>query len=94
MVSNTTENVIEKMTKKYSNFRFINSGTKGLYYAVAPDDDRIAILCGGGIALCTLEQLYTMTKEAIDVWTLNIDRNASIKQKAVSSFDNIIKQLG
>lgn len=69
----TTEGLIKELTKKYSTIRFIDSDTKGLYYAVAPDDDRLAILCGGGYAILSLEQLYTVTKEAIKVWELNVD---------------------
>lgn len=70
----TTEDSVARLSKRYSKLRFVDSDTKGLYYALAPEDDRIAVLCGGGIALFTLEQLYTLSKEAIEVWTLNVDR--------------------
>lgn len=69
----TTERMITALAKKYPNMRFVDSNIKGLYYAVAPKDDRLAILCGGGVAVLTIEQLYTMTKEAIDVWTTIVD---------------------
>jgi hypothetical protein len=71
--ASTTEKIITSLAKKYPQMRFVDSNIKGLYYAVAPKDDRLAILCGGGVALFTLEQLYAMRNEAIDVWTNIID---------------------
>lgn len=79
----TTEVSITKLAERNSDIRFVDSEIKGLYYAVAPQDDRLAILCGGGIALFTLEQLYTMRNEAIDVWEMLVDEECK-NRKSVS----------
>lgn len=78
----TTEQLITKLAKKHSNLRFVDSNVKGLYYAVAPDDDRLAVLCGGGVALFSIKQLRTLVNEAIDVWDNNIDDSCK-RSKAV-----------
>lgn len=83
----TTESMITKLAKKYSNLRFVDSNIKGLYYAVAPDDDRLAVLCGGGVAIFNIKQLRTFVKEATDVWENNIDdscrRSKAVQQISV-----------
>ena len=78
----TTEQDMMIIEKKHSDIRFIDSAARGLYYAVAPGDDRIAILCGGGKAILTLEQLYVLSKEAFRVWEENVD--ASCKKQSYS----------
>lgn len=79
----TTENRIKALCKKYPNMRFVDSNENGLYYAVCPNDDRLAVICGGGTAIFTLEQLYAMTKEAIEVWTNCIDDDAKRSNRYV-----------
>lgn len=69
----TTERVVTSLAKRYPEMRFVDSDVKGLYYAIAPKDDRLAILCGGGIAVFTIEQLKALKSEAIDIWETIVD---------------------
>lgn len=80
----TTEKVVTILAKRYPDMRFVDSDIKGLYYAVAPQDDRVAILCGGGIAVFTIEQLNAVTQEAIDIWKTIVDDGC--KRKRSSQF--------
>lgn len=75
----TTEKVVTILAKRYPEMRFVDSYVKGLYYAVAPQDDRLAILCGGGIAVFTIEQLKALKSEAVEIWETIIDDDCKRK---------------
>ena len=72
----TTEEMIVRLEKSHKDIRFIDSQVNGLYYATAPGDDRIMLLCGGGRCILTLEQLYAVSKEAFEIWDSCIDEKA------------------
>lgn len=73
-VAKTTEQEIIKLENKHPEMLFADSEADGLYYVTCEDDDRIAILCGGGRVILTIEQSYALTRELMSMHNLFFGR--------------------